>query len=379
MKAILLIKTGLQISLLVIFLVLFGWPAIQRYQAHTILVTTETSEPEPAGVVTPTVTVCARNTATGLGWRKRSGDITSNKDVLRHQCSSEGDIATCILENTFNFSEVVGFARLGAVGGQPLMDDSIWTPDFTWMRDGRCYTLGYKKNIGDDIEKDSLWLFSNDSTKHQVIFVHDPNFFAMNDNPKALSMTRFKVLKDDNVMYRISLVKHVLLNRPANPCEEDIEYNFVACVKESFSKEVGCRLPFDHLSDQARPVCETIKQYSRFENLYAKITDKATKSIETTTKCKKPCNYNEFRFEGSPTFASPNLIKEYSSSFALWYVSTQTTLEVEEEVYPWTSLVAEFGGTLGLFLGVSFMTLWEGAQVVTSIIREACKEKAIID
>jgi hypothetical protein len=29
---------------------------------------------------------------------------------------------------------------------------------------------------------------------------------------------------------------------------------------------------------------------------------------------------------------------------------------------PWSSLVAEFGGTLGLFLGFSFMTLWDGVE-----------------
>ena len=32
--------------------------------------------------------------------------------------------------------------------------------------------------------------------------------------------------------------------------------------------------------------------------------------------------------------------------------------------YPWPSLVAEFGGTLSLFLGVSFMTLWDAGEVL---------------
>ena len=51
-----------------------------------------------------------------------------------------------------------------------------------------------------------------------------------------------------------------------------------------------------------------------------------------------------------------------------------TTVETEELIYPWTSLVpelltvlmsplhpqvAEFGGSLSLFLGVSFMTIWD--------------------
>ena len=34
-------------------------------------------------------------------------------------------------------------------------------------------------------------------------------------------------------------------------------------------------------------------------------------------------------------------------------------VETEELIYPWQSLVAEFGGALGLFLGFSFMTVWD--------------------
>ena len=36
-----------------------------------------------------------------------------------------------------------------------------------------------------------------------------------------------------------------------------------------------------------------------------------------------------------------------------------TMMEKEQLIYPLTSLVAEFGGTLGLFLGFSFMTVWD--------------------
>ena len=40
--------------------------------------------------------------------------------------------------------------------------------------------------------------------------------------------------------------------------------------------------------------------------------------------------------------------------------STNTVLVKEEAyLYPFGSLVAEFGGTLGLFVGFSFLTLWE--------------------
>ena len=37
-----------------------------------------------------------------------------------------------------------------------------------------------------------------------------------------------------------------------------------------------------------------------------------------------------------------------------------TAVEREELLYPSSTMVAEVGGVLGLFLGVSFMTVWDG-------------------
>ena len=45
--------------------------------------------------------------------------------------------------------------------------------------------------------------------------------------------------------------------------------------------------------------------------------------------------------------------------FSLWAVSSKTRVETEELIYPMSTLVAEFGGTLGLFLGFSFISLWD--------------------
>ena len=45
--------------------------------------------------------------------------------------------------------------------------------------------------------------------------------------------------------------------------------------------------------------------------------------------------------------------------FSLWAVSHYTKVSTEQLIYPVTSLIAEFGGALGLFLGVSFMSIWD--------------------
>ena len=47
--------------------------------------------------------------------------------------------------------------------------------------------------------------------------------------------------------------------------------------------------------------------------------------------------------------------------FSLLAQTRFTSVEREELLYPSSTMVAEVGGTLGLFLGVSFMTIWNGA------------------
>ena len=78
--------------------------------------------------------------------------------------------------------------------------------------------------------------------------------------------------------------------------------------------------------------------------------------------CLKPCHYNRYSFVGGS--APSNMKTGDTLLFSLWAVSNNVFTETEQLVYPWTSLVAEFGGVLGLFLGFSFMMIWDGVEKV---------------
>ena len=52
----------------------------------------------------------------------------------------------------------------------------------------------------------------------------------------------------------------------------------------------------------------------------------------------------------------------------LWNTSPLTLVKTEELLYGLSSFIAEVGGTLGLFLGFSFMTLWDSMEKVTNIL-----------
>ena len=82
--------------------------------------------------------------------------------------------------------------------------------------------------------------------------------------------------------------------------------------------------------------------------------------ITNMTGCLRPCTYEEYIQAGRRTTTSR--VDEDNYLFSLWSNSDDIFVKTEELIYPWTAFVAEFGGTLGLFLGFSFMTLWDGVQ-----------------
>ena len=78
--------------------------------------------------------------------------------------------------------------------------------------------------------------------------------------------------------------------------------------------------------------------------------------------CKKPCSYRHYKLVGDPiTMVSPN---PDANIIMLWAVTSNTNTEMEQYDYPWGSMVAELGGTLGLFIGFSFMMIWDGCQEI---------------
>ena len=69
--------------------------------------------------------------------------------------------------------------------------------------------------------------------------------------------------------------------------------------------------------------------------------------IKNITGCMKPCHYRKYTFIGDKQitmFQSDHFI------FALYARVRYVRVEAEQLIYPLSSLVAEFGGTLGLFL-----------------------------
>ena len=86
------------------------------------------------------------------------------------------------------------------------------------------------------------------------------------------------------------------------------------------------------------------------------------KEYHKLTGCRGPCHYKEYIQADKLT--RPVKINNKTCTIKIFAASSDITVKSETYLFPFPALVAEFGGTLGLFLGVSFMNLWDGLEML---------------
>ena len=239
------VKTGfkilLQLGLFLVFLFDYGLPSIYKFlEEKTIRIK---SRKETGGIEAPSITIAARTPNTGLGWFNKSEDIIHDHDSLRHQCKGFDDIVNCIRNQTYEQSDFVKDIVIGYEAKVSLLtSESSLVEDFTNVRFGRSYTLNPDRRIGPDYKKDEIILILDPNLMYSVI-LHDKKFFLMSENPYGIPSIYIKIDPSGTFgpLYTIDVTLHKNLNVPDSPCEEDSEYDFSLCVKESLSKKIGCR------------------------------------------------------------------------------------------------------------------------------------------
>ena len=92
--------------------------------------------------------------------------------------------------------------------------------------------------------------------------------------------------------------------------------------------------------------------------MYNELGNADLRTIFKTTNCMKPCVYRSFKLEERQSTVYGGKNEFY---FSIWAATNVVFIEKEALVFPLSSLVAQIGGTLGLFLGFSFMTIWQWA------------------
>ena len=112
-------------------------------------------------------------------------------------------------------------------------------------------------------------------------------------------------------------------------------------------------------------ICNDTEQLLQYEEEFREISILDRNQISNRTGCLLPCRYKEYKVVETPL--------DYSDKFRVMKLlrSTNTVLvKTEHLVYTFSSLLAEFGGALGLFLGFSFLWVWDLLQILINFLVE---------
>ena len=212
-----LAKPFCQISLFVIFLYFFGMPNIERYQKQEVMVVSSTKL--SGGFPAPTISVSAMNNFTGRGWK--SNIIPPAVELIDFYCGNASDIQKCILDGTYNRSDVVKYVQIGYNRNESLMDQRFWREVFQDPHYGRRFTLNIAgRRITPYYYQDQIYLQLRPGLFYTV-YIFDQNFFLMNANRLSFPMT-IKHVTSSGYFWAISVTETFELNHPKDPCFEGI-------------------------------------------------------------------------------------------------------------------------------------------------------------
>ena len=101
-----------------------------------------------------------------------------------------------------------------------------------------------------------------------------------------------------------------------------------------------------------------MEEFSQAEGLYYHLAAGDRRRIEVVTGCLLPCSYTEYNLVSSRPIKSPWA----TSATIMFFGNLATRVRKEVYVYSFLDLVSDFGGSLGLFIGFSFFSLWDTAK-----------------
>ncbi|TRY70856.1 hypothetical protein TCAL_11887 [Tigriopus californicus] len=176
----------------------------------------------------------------------------------------------------------------------------------------------------------------------------------------------------------IELTENENLNVQKSPCESDPNYDLGLCLESYLSKNASCKLPWSpRRSLIPERDCATADDFSRLMFIQDQYRDWTSHKTYERTKCLKPCKYQSFKAEVSyqtlPPFNLPSQVGVFIS-----YKQSAIIKKKQYLIYNVNSLIAEIGGSMGVFIGASFITIYDlaldGIGILSKLFR--CSEKA---
>ena len=307
-----------------------AWPSLEKFLEGGIFIEVSrvpkqiNRKPQMQELDSPAVTFCARNYSY---WKDTT--VINGDSMVQSNCGFKNisEVLECIRSRTFSLNDTIKTAFYDLTSLKSLKVEKFWRENFGSPYLGMCHTFHATIKLKADMMKDGL-IFQLDPELSYKIYIHDPKYYLMAANPlvypRIFRDYKAKDLYANRLEWLyISVTEQRKLNRPDQPCEEDPEYDYIACVKTAQAKEVGCRPGWEDWSDKTIPLCTTEEERSQHEILDWKTFNGEQKTLENRTGCMTPCRFKEYSIVGVPIASTADIIGSVAKKLSHFIVSSK--------------------------------------------------------
>ena len=342
----------------VAFFIFFGLPSYQTFtKAKTLLVSSRVlfDQKRP-----PAVTIYAWQGDPFNGWRQNIEQNWSTPVTGCDTSSGFDQVVSCIQEKTFNLTEVVD------LGKHDLNCERRWSEEIGFLNAGKSYLFTTTCTISP--EKPLIIYLKNGF--NFTVFIHDKDYFIPTANPDVMPHI---LLTMDQVSTKLAYLKPVyyqMMDKPDHRCQLASSYSFTNCVKASLSKHIGCGMPWDQQYHQGNlPNCTRMDQLFEYDKMYSNFQYWEEDKVISFTGCPRPCSFTQYGL------AAPAIeVNHDTMGLEMFLSRTKIEKRTEDLMLSKEAFVSQFGGALGLFIGFSFMSLWDVMQFFISSLIGMSKE-----
>lgn len=202
----------------------------------------------------------------------------------------------------------------------------------------------------------------NASTEWNVI-IHDRDHYihgALYKYGSAYTYTMINANTSLMTVHEVQKKDVTYLNDDRTPCQQKPRTEEIStCIQHYIENKMRCQLPW-HNQNTTFPQCIKSDQYVEFLNTYLGISSQNEAWIAKVTGCLPSCRRNEFEVKVVNRIEMPPENGKCYYSGMFYYPSGSYKEKTYYYTYEFSDYIADIGGYMGLLLGYSLISFYDG-------------------
>ena len=165
--------------------------------------------------------------------------------------------------------------------------------------------------------------------------------------------------------YDIQLTDSNYLNEEGSRCSESKDLaisNYNICYEKYLEANINCSIPWRKQNDSTHSDCDTFAQKDFLSNITKQIEAMGELEVYKTTGCSPSCSRREFTVTKLMDTEQISPANRSVAKVVFYYSSTKYKTKEQYLLFTVSDFIANVGGYLGLLLGHSVISLYDGMK-----------------